>query len=161
MAGLSQNVKEYGVDFVERFLKTDAEHAGVKGMRWGVRRSQAQLDRAAGRKPNKDDKDERGSKTKSKEESRTKTGGKTKDLSDAELRQKLNRLQMEKQYNDLTNPTNKGLAAAGKKVAANALKGVATTTLQNLGQSYATKYTADFMAGGAKAFDRGRRAATG
>lgn len=29
------------------------EHYGVKGMKWGVRRSQAELDRAAGRKPSK------------------------------------------------------------------------------------------------------------
>lgn len=29
----------------------DIEHHGVKGMKWGVRRSQASLDRAAGRKP--------------------------------------------------------------------------------------------------------------
>jgi hypothetical protein len=32
------------------------EHYGIKGMKWGVRRSQAELDRAAGRKPTRSEK---------------------------------------------------------------------------------------------------------
>jgi len=83
-------------------------HHGVKGMKWGVRRTPAQLGRA------------------SKKSSSNTNRDAVKKMSDTELRQKLNRLNMEKQYLDLTAPKK----SAGKKfvtdVLVNAAKGTAT-----------------------------------
>lgn len=55
-----------------------------------------------------------------------------KDMSDAELRQKINRLQMEKQYEKL----NEKKVSAGKKFVTGILVGAATS----VASSYATKY---------------------
>lgn len=99
--------------------RTEISHYGVKGMKWGVRRSQAQLDRAAKRRSNSP-------AAKRKE---------AKSMSDAELRSSINRLQMEKQYVDLTadKKTQFGakkvggvLAKVGGQVVGNAAKQVAT-----------------------------------
>lgn len=141
---LNQEDIAHGEEFISHF--------GVKGMRWGVRRSDKELARAAGKS---DDVQERASKTSSKEDRKTR-GGKVsvKDLSDAELKAKLNRIQMEKQYAELTSPKGNPITSAGKKVATNAVKAVAQQTLTALGQSYATQYTADYMAGGKKAFNK-------
>lgn len=139
---------EQGSMFADEFL----EHFGVKGMRWGVRRSRKQLARAAKEREGSESSSNsaRASKTKSKKESKLKVS----EMSDAELRQRLNRMNMEKQYRELTAPKGNPVAAAGKKVASNVVKGVAEQTLKSIGQSYASKYTADYLAGGKKAFDK-------
>ena len=58
------------------------QHHGILGMKWGVRRTPEQLARASGKKNSSDDE--------------------VKKMSDSELRSKINRLQMEKQYKQLT-----------------------------------------------------------
>lgn len=69
------------------------QHYGVKGMKWGVRRKKGGV--------------EKSSKPKSKSSSERKA--EVQSMSDTELRSKINRLQMEKQYLDLTAPkTSKG-----------------------------------------------------
>lgn len=133
-------------DFIaqgENFL----EHFGVRGMRWGVRRSKKDRANESG------DVEERTKNTSSKADKKTR-GGKVdvKDLSDADLRARLNRMSMEKQYAELTRPAANPIKAAGKKIAGNVVRGVAEQTLRNLGQSYATKYTKDYLASGSKAF---------
>lgn len=123
-------------------------HFGVKGMRWGVRRSRKELARESGKKET-DESSSTPTRTvgpKSKRNSKVKLN----EMSDAELRQRLNRMQMEKQYAELTSPKANPFVSAGKKVASNVVKGVAEQTLKNVGQSYATKYTADYMAKAAK-----------
>ena len=65
-------------------------HWGIKGMRWGVRRYQ-----------NKD-----GTLTAAGKKHYAGEGGKAEDYSDEELRARINRLQMEKQYRDLQGDTN-------------------------------------------------------
>lgn len=89
------------------------QHYGVKGMKWGVRRSQAQLDRAAGRRPSR--KTARANKKRSSSPSAS-------SMDDATLRKRINRLQMEKQYNELT--SNK--TGAGRKFAKKALSSAGT-----------------------------------
>ena len=73
------------------------EHHGVLGMKWGVRRTPAQLGRgksSSSKKTTSDDSHEDYKKAHS--------GKSVKSKSDAELRSKLNRLQMERQYSQLS-----------------------------------------------------------
>jgi hypothetical protein len=80
---------EVGKDFVD--------HSGVKGMKWGVRRSESELGRASGAK----DGDAKPKKAASKKESSTNSRNPTKsfrDMSDKELKAYVGRLNMEQQY---------------------------------------------------------------
>lgn len=65
-------------------MMNELYHHGIKGMKWGVRRTKKQLDRAAGR---------------TKKTSSSKSS--VKDLSDDELKKRIRRLQDEKTYRDL------------------------------------------------------------
>ena len=71
------------------------EHHGILGMKWGVRRTPAQLGHTTGGK---------GSKTSSTSESTPEAAKRKKKASamtDEELRNRINRLQMEEQYSNL------------------------------------------------------------
>lgn len=111
------------------------EHHGIKGQKWGVRRFQ-----------NKD-----GSRTaagKKREQSRSEdpahedyteahTGKSVKNMSDAELRNRLNRLQMEKQYSQLTSTdTNKGKEFVSKSLKVATGVATATTTALTIYNNY-------------------------
>lgn len=84
-------------------------HYGVKGMKWGVRRTPAQLGHKISSKlrRNKKSSDE----TKAEETKKAPAAKKTsttknaKDMTDEELRQAINRLQMEQQYKNLQQHT--------------------------------------------------------
>lgn len=89
-------------------------HYGVLGMKWGVRR-----------------KSKKSVKTSSSSKSRS-----VRDLSDAELRQILNRHQMEKQYAQITVKEK----SAGAKFVSDVLTNAAKQTF--------TSYTAKYMAKG-------------
>lgn len=93
-------------------------HYGILGMKWGVRRTEAQLARARGKKKasSADDK---------VKESRKADSKKRRTLSDAELKQKIERLKMEKQFKDLTDED----VSPGKKMAADILKSAGTKVL--------------------------------
>ena len=80
-------------DWVEHSALIDRvlSHHGVKGMRWGVRRSRKQLARSAGAQKRKS----------------------VKDLSDEELRKAVNRMNMEQQYTRLSS----GKSSGGNKKA--------------------------------------------
>lgn len=79
-------------------MENDIYHFGIKGMKWGVRRYQ-----------NKD-----GSLTSdgkahySDDYKRAHSGKSVKEMSDTELRTVNNRLQMERQYTQMTKKTSKG-----------------------------------------------------
>lgn len=96
-------------------------HHGILGMKWGVRRTPAQLGRgkSSAKKGSSDD---------SHEDYKKAHGSKSvKTMSDAELRSRLNRLQMEQQYSKLS-PSN---ANRGKKYLDGVIKAgttVATVT---------------------------------
>lgn len=92
-------------------------HYGILGMKWGVRRSEAQLARARGKKePTADDKVKEARKADSKNR---------RTLSDADLKSKIERLKMEKQFKDLTDED----VSPGKKMAADILKSAGTKVL--------------------------------
>ena len=91
-------------------------HYGVLGMKWGVRRTPAQLARARGK-----------TKTKSEETSKKVTSSSTSaqkksisEMSDDELRRTVSRLQLEQQYRNL-NPER---VSVGRKFANKVLKDV-------------------------------------
>ena len=77
-------------------------HYGVLGMKWGVRRARRVV---------------------SDDYKKTHSKKKIDEMSDAELRARNNRLQMEKQYRDLTKKTN-----VGKKLITGFIKGAGTIT---------------------------------
>lgn len=75
-------------------------HYGILGMKWGVRRSDAQLARARGSGEKTEDVHDDYKKAHSNKS--------VKSMSNKELREINNRLNMEKQHADLTKKSNKG-----------------------------------------------------
>lgn len=95
--------------------KNELVHHGIKGMKWGVRRTEAQLARARGN--TKSDEKTSSISTKKAEPKKRK---KMSEMSDEELRRVVNRLQLEQQYQNL-NPEK---VSAGKKFANKVVKDV-------------------------------------
>ena len=99
------------------------EHHGIKGQKWGVRRFQNEdgTRTAAGKKHEQS----RSEDPAHDDYNKAHSGKNVKDMSDAELRSRLNRLQMEKQYSQLTDSD----TSKGKKFVSDAMKvaKVATT----------------------------------
>lgn len=91
--------------------KNFLEHFGTKGMRWGVRKPRNEGARVRAF----------GNKGKGKKPS-------AKDLSDQELREVLNRMQMEKQYSQLTSSSR---TRAGADFAKSIALNVARTQITN------------------------------
>lgn len=85
------------------------EHYGIRGMRWGIRRSEKQLANARG-ETKKTPKKKKTSKRQIKKAQKRAQERKLKKMSDEELKKRIARLQLEKQYKDLTKPeVNKGV----------------------------------------------------
>lgn len=115
-------------------------HYGVKGMRWGVRKSRPT---SGGTKKSKkkslfskmSDKKKKAAKAKEKSKEETQEPEKkksVKDMSDAELRVKISRLQLEKQYADLSRQTEP--VSKGKKF----VEGIMTKSGENIGTQLTT-----------------------
>lgn len=117
-------------------------HYGIKGMRWGIRRTEAQLARARGELPSQQKSTKKSSgifskkkKTIAKKEESKKTEKKISEMSDEELRTKVNRLQLEKQYRDLTpRQVSKGRAFYEKNIAP-----ALNETIKNIAKDYTNK----------------------
>lgn len=99
-------------------------HHGILGQRWGVRRTEAQLARSSKRTTSS-------KKVSTKEAERNKV----KSMSDAELRQRINRIQMERQYSQL----NKKGISAGQKFINEVFMNAAKQTATNYASKYMTK----------------------
>lgn len=114
-------------------------HHGIKGMKWGVRRTPEQLGHTSRKKSSKfsikiskGEKSKESSKfSKSTEEQSKKK--KVKDMSDDDLRRAINRIEMERKYVQLTTPQK----SKGRKIVEDILSKSAMNT--------ATKYTTKAM----------------
>lgn len=115
-------------------------HYGVKGMRWGVRKSRPTSSGGFGRKKSssgiaklkKRAALRKAYKSKKAATAKAKTTRSIKDMSDDELRQRINRIQLEKTYAQLTAKQK----SAGRKF----VEGVLSQSAKNV----ATKYTTDY-----------------
>lgn len=126
--------------------QNELSHYGVPGMRWGVRRSGASSTSSRIKKgpPSEDFK---------RMQDMKKRG--TKNLTTSELRELTGRMQLEKQYKDLSKAqVSKGkvfvqdtLKSTGKEVAKEALKNATKKGLEN-----GVKYVADFMTTAGQAY---------
>ena len=112
-------------------------HYGVLGMRWGVRRSKAQLARARGssKKSLFTFKKKKKNIKETKPESATKKS--VKDMTDDELRKEIGRLELEKRYRDLSGPTEQKKVFNGKQFVKEVLetsgKNLATQVVNEMG----------------------------
>lgn len=102
---------------------TYLEHYGVKGMKWGVRRSKSQLSRARGSSKSSAEKRERANRKSAVKNRRT--------MSDSELKKHIERLKLEREFKNLTEAdlapgrkcVSEILASSGQKVATVAAAG--------------------------------------
>lgn len=116
-------------------------HHGIKGMKWGVRRSEAELARARGESPKTSSaksKKARGIFKKKSPATKSESKPKSKnisEMSDDELRRMVNRLQLEKQYRELSpKQVSKGKAFYDKYVAP-----AVADTARNVAKDYLNK----------------------
>nr|DAQ19093.1 MAG TPA: Structural protein [Caudoviricetes sp.] len=105
---------------------TNLSHHGIKGMKWGVRRTPAQLSRARGSSKIDPDKEIK--------EQRKQVSVARRHLSDGDLKKAIERLQQEKKLKELTD----GDVAPGKTAAANVLKQIGKTAVTTAGAAVAT-----------------------
>lgn len=115
--------------------QNELAHYGILGMKWGIRRTEAQLARARGKKTPDEDASDDYKKAHSKKS--------VKSMSDKELRDRLNRLNMEQQYKKLTTPEK----SAGQKVVEQVVGGAA----KQIAVSYVSKYMSKAAEAGIKA----------
>ena len=122
--------------------KAFLEHYGVRGMKWGVRRSPAQLGKGSKEKDS-------GGEKKVVGKTKTDTEGGAARLSDARLRKINERLNMEQQYARLTAKP-PGFMGAAKKFVSDIAVNVAKTQITKLANDAASKQIANMMGGKSK-----------
>lgn len=118
------------------YYQSTLSHHGIKGMRWGIRRTKEQLMRARGSsKPVAKKDPKKTTPTKGKVSSSTAKKS-VKEMSDEELAKKVKRLELEKRYSDLDkSTTSKG-------------KAFAMRVLERSGEEMAVQVSKHFMAEG-------------
>lgn len=111
------------------------QHTGVLGMKWGIRRARSSSSSSSSSKTKQHVSSESSESKPELKDTKAKgsISSSIKAMSDAELKSKINRIQMEKQYAQLTTREK----SAGEKF----IKSV----LSDAGKQTATKYTAMYM----------------
>lgn len=108
------------------YYNSDFSHYGVKGMKWGVRKSSNQSSTKAERKAAR-------AVDRAERKSRKKDYKKRRSMSDVDLKKKVERLKLEKEYRNLTNedvrPGLKYMQDIGSSVGKKVLPAVAAGTI--------------------------------
>jgi hypothetical protein len=114
-------------------------HHGIKGMKWGVRRSKEVLDRLAGRL--------RAAKEKMNSPKDKPTRKRVSEMSDAELKNRLNRLEMERKYNQYMAELHPKKQSRAKKligdILENGARTIASKTFEKIAKSVFEKEKKD------------------
>lgn len=108
-------------------MKTNSlAHYGILGMKWGIRRTPEQLERAS-------------PKT---------SGRKLSELSDDEIQARIDRINLERRYKDLTKPEARKKSARGKEFCEDLLKDIGNNVAKNLGKQILDYYEKQSERGG-------------
>lgn len=109
----------------EEFVEDYLEHYGVKGMKWGIRKSRVQLAREARARRRQEKREKKAEKKASRSSSSSSessgekrssgSSGSTQTMSTRELQDAVNRLNLEKQYQALTTPANTQRKSIGRR----------------------------------------------
>lgn len=123
------------LDLYDEGLPEEFEHYGVPGMKWGVRRSRAQLARAAAaRGESSSGSGSSSSSGESKSSGSSETTTERPRLSDDELRGRINRIKLEREYKSLTAPQK----SKGRQIVENLVMDVAVNSVKSAATAKAT-----------------------
>lgn len=123
---------------IDNALDDKIEHHGVKGMKWGVRRNRTGWIGPAGSPSRAKSQGHKQASVESK--SKSSSSRSTKKMTNAELREQIERLQMEKQYRQLTSEMTPQKHAAIRKAINQAILNGASQALTETVKAGGTKY---------------------
>jgi len=122
----------------------ELRHYGVKGMKWGVRRTPAQLGHIIRRSGRTSMPGKKGAAKKTASSSKAAAPQKkVSDLTDDEIRKRISRLELEKRYRELSKDEEKKKTNRGKKFCTDVLETIGKNTLTNLGTQAANHIIGD------------------